>query len=251
MSALVPVVVASLVGSLHCVGMCGGIVSFYSGSEPRVSRGAGGWTLHATYHLARLTAYAVLGAGAGQLGAAFDGIGRHWGLAALGSLLASSAMLLWALPRALGEPRRKKLLQLGVGRSRRSRWATAVQSRLVAMALRAREMPPLWRAGTMGLSSALLPCGWLYAFVVLAAGAGSPWAGAALLSAFWLGTVPALLGLGLGVERLSGAMRSHLPRLSAGVVMLVAGWNIATRWPTAPAGASTADTSTPSCHAAH
>lgn len=118
------------------------------------------------------------------------------------------------------------------------------------MALRAREKPPLWRAGTMGLSSALLPCGWLYAFVVLAAGAGSSWAGAALLSAFWLGTLPALLGLGLGVERLSGAMRAHLPRLGAVAVTLVAGWNIATRWPVAMTSSSTANTSTQGCHAA-
>lgn len=247
-----PIALASLAGSLHCVGMCGGIVTFYSGSQPATNRGSGssgaGWTVHSTYHLARLAAYAALGAGAGQLGAAFDGIGRHWGLAALGSLLASTTLVLWALPRAIGEQRREKLLELGVGPARRPRWTTAVQERLVAIALRAREKPPLWRAGTMGLSSALLPCGWLYAFVVLAAGAGSAEAGAALLSAFWLGTVPALLGLGLGVERLGATMRAHLPRLGAVIVMLVAGWNIATRWPVA--GAPTANTSTPSCHAA-
>lgn len=248
MKELVPVVVASFVGSLHCVGMCGGIVSFYSASQGAPSSSVLG--THATYHAARLMAYATLGAGAGQLGAAFDGIGRHWGLAALGSLLASITMVLWALPRALGERRREKLLKLGVGQARQSRWVTAIQTRLVAVALRAREKPPLWRAATLGLSSALLPCGWLYAFVVLAGGAGSSWAGAGLLSAFWLGTVPALLGLGLGVERLSGPMRAHVPRLGAVLVVLVAGWNVATRWPPALASTSTANTSTASCHAA-
>jgi hypothetical protein len=234
--------------------MCGGIVSFYSGSQS--ARGTSGastearWKPHAAYHLARLAAYASLGAGAGQLGAAFDGIGRHWGLAALGSVLASVTMLLWALPRALGDQRREKLLQVGVGQARQSRWIATLQRRLVAVALSAREKPPLRRAATMGLSSALLPCGWLYAFVVLSAGAGSAWSGAAMLSAFWLGTVPALLGLGLSIERLSRSMRAYLPRLGAVLVMLMAGWNIATRLPVARPNASTTTAPTPSCHAA-
>ena len=42
---LVTVLVASLVGSLHCVGMCGPFVAFYSGAD--VSSGAHRHTGHA------------------------------------------------------------------------------------------------------------------------------------------------------------------------------------------------------------
>ena len=88
MTALVAAVfVASLVGSLHCAGMCGGLVAFYAGGAmgtgaaagAGVTRGGGtargGWAAHAAYSLGRLIVYAAIGALAGTLGAALDGIG--------------------------------------------------------------------------------------------------------------------------------------------------------------------------------
>lgn len=266
MKELAPVILASLVGSLHCVGMCGGLVSFYAGSHASGVDGSGSqrsagptalargrWAAHGAYHLTRLLAYAALGASAGQLGAALDGLGHRAGLAALGSMVAALVMLLWAMPRLLGKAARERLLRLGRGPTQRSRLLVALEARLVALADRARQKPPVWRASALGLSSALLPCGWLYAFVVLAAGAGSGWGGALLLAAFWLGTVPALLGLGLGVERLSRNLRAHLPRLGAALVILVGGWNVVTRWPSAALSdaPSTSGPPTPSCHAVH
>ena len=53
-----------------------------------------------------------------------------------------------------------------------------------------RERPPVARALLLGLFSTLLPCGWLYAFAVLAAGTGGPWTGMLVMAAFWAGTVP-------------------------------------------------------------
>ncbi|MBE7450024.1 MAG: sulfite exporter TauE/SafE family protein [Kofleriaceae bacterium] len=41
------------------------------------------------------------------------------------------------------------------------------------------------RAALLGLLSAALPCGWLWAFVVVAAGTGSPVGGALVMTAFW------------------------------------------------------------------
>jgi sulfite exporter TauE/SafE len=86
---------------------------------------------------------------------------------------------------------------------------------------------------------------------VLAAGTGSIGGGAALMLAFWLGTVPALLGLGVGVERLSAPLRSRLPALSAAVVLLACAVNVAQRWPLANATEAGARTHEMSCHGAH
>ena len=120
------------------------------------------------------------------------------------------------------------------------------------LAQRARRWPAPWRAGALGLSSALLPCGWLYAFVVLAAGTGSAGRGATLLLAFWAGTVPALLGLGLSLGRLTALLGARLPRLSAALIALACIFNVATRWPSAQAADDNGvPAATPSCHHAH
>lgn len=61
------------------------------------------------------------------------------------------------------------------------------------------DRPPVVRAAATGLFTTLLPCGWLYAFVVTAAGTGSgtPLHGAALMAVFWLGTLPMMLTVGV------------------------------------------------------
>jgi sulfite exporter TauE/SafE len=67
--------------------------------------------------------------------------------------------------------------------------------------------------------SGFLPCGWLWAFVVTAAGTGSAMKGAAVMTAFWAGTVPALLAVGLGAQLVSAPLRRHAPAVTA--VLLV------------------------------
>lgn len=250
---------ASLLGSLHCVGMCGGLVSFYAAGER--ARGGSPWRLHLAYHLTRATAYALLGAAAGQLGSALNTLGSSLGFGALGAALALLAILSWGLPIVLGTRARVRLLELRRGRSLGARLGAravaAVSSVFMSSVFmssvlqRVRDRPPLWRASALGLSSALLPCGWLYAFVVLAAGTGSVLHGAGLLVAFWAGTVPALLGLGIGIERISPSMRARLPRISAALIVLSCAVNIASRWPSALAADVSGSSPAPRCHGQH
>jgi hypothetical protein len=77
---------------------------------------------------------------------------------------------------------------------------------------------------SVGLLSGVLPCGWLWSFVVLAAAAGSPVGGAAVLTAFFVGTVPLLTLFGLFAGRLAfaGVLQRQAPRLTA-AMMLAAG----------------------------
>jgi hypothetical protein len=245
MSQLASVALASLLGSLHCAGMCGGLIGFYSAQAP-LSAGAAGrsppWAAHAAYHLTRGAAYVALGALAGQLGAGLDQASSSVGLGRLGALLAGAVLIVWG---ALSWPRasQSKLLRLSRRSATPGRWRR-LEARLVQLARMARERPPLVRAALLGLSAALLPCGWLYAFVVLAAGSGSPAAGALLLLAFWTGTVPLLLALGVGVQRWTAPFRARLPQLSALLLLLLGAYQIGSRWP----AESAAHTPTPSCH---
>lgn len=248
MSPWPSVLLASLLGSLHCVGMCGGLVSLYAaGAGEQRAR----WSPHVAYHLARLAAYVSLGAIAGGLGSLLDLAGASAGLGSLGVLLTALMLAAWGLPRLLASGTGARPLALGRGPAHAKGFVQRVQGVFVALAQRIRRFPPLARAGALGLSSALLPCGWLYAFVVLAAGTGSAAAGGALLLAFWLGTVPALLGLGLGLSRLSAPLRAHLPRLSVALVLAVCLFNVLTRWPAASVSATAPEGAAPSCHATH
>jgi sulfite exporter TauE/SafE len=204
------VVMASLAGSLHCAGMCGGFVAFYSGSEP--GRRGRRYLAHLTYNGGRLTSYLLLGAVAGLLGAAVDLAGSMAGVQRIAAIAAGILMIAWgiyALIQALDFPIPAVPLPGFI-----LRISTRV-NRLV------RERPPVVRALLLGLFSTLLPCGWLYAFAVLAAGTGGPWSGMLVMAAFWAGTVPVMLGLGLSLQWLTAPLRRRLPVVTAVVLIAV------------------------------
>ncbi|MFO0826822.1 MAG: sulfite exporter TauE/SafE family protein [Phycisphaerales bacterium] len=206
---------ASLLGSLHCAGMCGGLVAFTAQLESpkRPSIVA----TQSAYNGGRLVAYAALGAVAGSLGAALDLTGRFTGLQRTASVVAGLSIAvvgLVAILRAVGVRLPK----------------APVPAPFVELArrvhMRAFALSPLARATAVGLATPLLPCGWLYAFVAIAAGAGSPLGGALVMSAFWLGTLPALLAVAGGLRAATGPLRRSLP-LIAGLAMLAVGLHVA------------------------
>lgn len=206
---LLTVFVASLVGSLHCIGMCGPFVAFYSGADS--SGGTKRLFSHAAYSGGRLLTYAVFGVAAGAVGAALDVAGSLAGFQRIAAILAGVTMILWGV-LALLQIRGVRIFKHGSGNGRISRMLRRGFS-LVS------DKPPVVRAGVVGLLSGFLPCGWLWAFVVTAAGTGSSLKGAAVMTAFWAGTVPALLAVGLGAQLVSAPLRRHVPAVTA--VLLV------------------------------
>ncbi len=202
---LLTVFVASLVGSLHCIGMCGPFVAFYSGADG--SGGAKRLLSHSAYSAGRLLTYALFGLAAGSVGAALDVAGSLAGVQRIAGFVAGGVMILWGVV-ALLQLRGVKIFRHGSGNGR------------VARALRrgfsvVSNKPPIVRAGVVGLLSGFLPCGWLWAFVVTAAGTGNALTGAAVMTAFWAGTVPALLAVGFGTQLVSAPLRRHIPAVTA------------------------------------
>jgi len=206
---LTTVFVASLLGSLHCVGMCGGFVAFYSGADG--SDGSRRLLSHGAYSGGRLVAYSILGLAAGAIGAALDLAGSMAGVQRIAAVVAGVVMILWGI-FALLQIGGVKIFKHGSG-SAISKWLR----RGISMV---GQRPPVVRAATVGLLSGILPCGWLWAFVVTAAGTGSALGGVAVMAVFWAGTVPILLALGLGAQVLSIPLRRHIPAITA--VILVA-----------------------------
>ncbi|MCA9696173.1 MAG: sulfite exporter TauE/SafE family protein [Myxococcales bacterium] len=230
-ASLGAVLIASLIGSLHCVGMCGGFVA--------VVGGAGGMDATAPSPLRRATAllayqgtrglaYAGLGGAAGLLGAGLDHSAALLGLQRLAGPLMGLTLIAMALaslaPRLLGtNPGTSKSAGLvSLQGHRPPRPAAGLRRRLADARLRltlAMRRRSVAAGAAAGLLSALLPCGWLWAYVLLAASTGSAGSGALVMVAFWLGGVPALLGAGLLAGAVGRRLGAHAPTITAAVLV--------------------------------
>ena len=207
---LTAVLFASLLGSLHCAGMCGALVAFAVGGMEAHSIPARIF-LQLAYHGGRLVTYALVGAVCGLLGAALDLGGSLVGLHRAAAVLAGGTMIGVGII---------SVLQYRGWRLPRTRVPSALQWLLVSGQRLAIGLRPLPRALIIGLLTAFLPCGWLWAFALIAAGTGNAAWGAAVMIAFWAGTVPVLASVGAAVQTLTGTLGRRLPLITA--VLLVA-----------------------------
>lgn len=201
--------VTGLLGSGHCIGMCGGLVTALSlsGSGRR-----GGLTFHILYNTGRLATYALIGLLAGRLGSAvaytdaFDGISRAL-------LLASDLLVILLGLGTAGLYARFTLQRLEFPGPVRA-MTTAVRS--------LHALPPALSALPLGLLFGFLPCGFLYAVAISAAQSADPLQGALVLLAFGLGTAPALILFGKAAQWLGARARTRLLQ-GAGIMVAAMG----------------------------
>lgn len=191
--------ILGLAGSLHCAGMCGPLAV----ALPHPGRGMAGFVGgRLLYQLGRVATYVALGAASGGLGHSLTMAGvQRWvsfgaGVVVLSGLLTAA----WATPAAW------------VGR-----WTLRVKGWL-GWSLRRRTMGSLC---VLGMVNGLLPCGLVYAAAAMAATAGGAWAGMGAMALFGLGTVPVMLGLGLGGRALPVAWRLKLSALTPASLAVV------------------------------
>lgn len=204
---------AGLLGSLHCIGMCGG----FAASCSRIPGGVTAW------HLGRIATYALLGAIAGTVGRFLPG--PAWLPAALAALL-----LVWFALGLAGLVPEPRLPLPGLARA----GARAVNS-----------TSPLAQL-LFGVVNGFLPCGLVYSALGIPVALAHPVPGALAMVAFGLGTVPALSFAAAGLRRI---VLTSLPRrrLVALLVLLSGLWAIWMRALPAPVGhrhttGATADT---------
>lgn len=206
---------ASLVGSVHCAAMCGSFVCAYA--APGGSMAA---RQHLAYNAGRLASYLLLGALAGALGASLDASGALVGIGRGATIVSGVLLMAWGV----GILVRRRLPSL------KGPTATGPLQRTLGRLLGVtRHASPTTRASAIGLLSALLPCGWLYAFVVTAGGTGRVGSALLVMAVFWLGTLPAMLTAGVAIQRLSGPLRARLPLVTATAVILMGALSIAGR----------------------
>lgn len=186
---------AGLVGSLHCIGMCGGFAVACGGR----ARDTFLW------HTGRTTTYAILGGLAGTFGSLMPGPG--WVVAVLSTLL-----IVWFAAGLAGLVPEPHLSVPGV-----EHLTTKLAGRTNTVA----------RFG-FGMATGLLPCGLVYASLGIPVAASDPLVGAVAMAAFGVGTMPALTAVAMGLRRI--VMRNMALRraLAAGVLM-AALWSIGMR----------------------
>ncbi len=185
---LTAALLAGLLGSVHCIGMCGA----FAASCTRARGGLAAW------HLGRILTYAGLGAAAGALGSLIPG--PPWVPGAVAALL-----LVWfalALAGLVPEPR---LLPPVLSRA----------------GSRAAAVPRAGAQFLFGLVNGLLPCGLVYSALALAIAADQPLAGALAMLAFGVGTLPALSVAALGLRKV--IMTSLWRRRLFAVLLLAVG----------------------------
>jgi uncharacterized protein len=223
----VATLVASLIGSLHCVVMCGPLLAIaHRGGTVQRSLILSLW--HAG---GRLLTYVALGAAAGAVGKAVNVAGHLGNVQRMAAILSSLLLISWGISMVWPWRSIAKKSSSGGG---------MFAQRLV----RLRRRSPRVQASIMGVLTGLLPCGWLWAFVASAAGQGSILGGAALMFAFWLGTVPAMVGvltIGGGLLTKIRSKYSWLVATALVVMGLLTLWH---RWHDAGGNGVTA----PSCH---
>jgi len=220
--------VASLLGSFHCVCMCGPI-AIWSGRASENGRATMMFSRVAGYHLGRLSTYLVLGAAAGFVGSIFGRIGEAAGVQSAAAKLVGLLMVVMGAQR---------LVRLCRGRSSAAyvpqfveRWSSWTSKTVAGLRPRISKLPIAIRTASIGAVTVLLPCGWLYLFVLLAAGSGSLGSSLLLMLAFWLGTLPALSALMAGALRLDAMTSRMMPRLTSvigAVVLILFGLHTAT-----------------------
>jgi sulfite exporter TauE/SafE len=200
----------------HCLGMCGGIVAIYSARQSAMSAEPGNKpsllariASFLPLHLGRITTYALFGGLIGFAGSLLDRASGLMGWQGVFSILVGVAMLLVSLSlMGILPPIEMALASLTAGNSpmRAMRGLFNKHSFLSTL--------------TLGILWGFLPCGLVFAMLVLSARTQTVWGGALTMLAFGLGTIPTLLGFGLAANLLSPKLRGRL-QIFAGVLILL------------------------------
>lgn len=198
---------AGFMASGHCLGMCGPMTALAATKEHRSSG------LRAVvYNAGRLLSYAFVGAVFGYLGFA---LGDAAGIARWSQIL---RLALGVVMLVIG----LQLLRRRGGASAFERAGARIWSRLAPLTRHLNPAENTRDLFAMGLLWGWLPCGMVYSMLAVAAVSGNAWNGAAIMVAFGLGTLPALLGLSLAGTKLQ-LLRSLQSRRALGFGLIVAG----------------------------
>lgn len=224
---LISIFIVGLLGSVHCIGMCGGIISAFSATPMRrpfpvavlaVGGRAPAMAFDATlrvlsYNAGRIGSYMIAGAIAGGMA---GGVRTLSGIASLqiaGYWLANLMLV------ALG----LYLMDAWRGLARLEALGSIIWRPLQGLLKYFLPADTPLKTLALGGLWGWVPCGMVYSVLLTAMLSGSAATGAATMLAFGLGTLPMLLAMGLLGARLQASMKRRSVRLAGGMLVLLFG----------------------------
>ena len=205
--------VSGVLGSAHCIGMCGGIAATMSLGTRSVTEALlrqGCWSL------GRTLTYVFLGVMAAAIGAKFlKSQGNAIWLQAMFAIVAGLMLIIQGLHAAGWLS----------WRVRRRSGIPCVTRTVFSQFFRGGSSIGVFIAG---LLTGFLPCGLVYSFLALAASSGSVAKGVLIMLSFGLGTIPVMLVTGAGLSLATIGIRRQLIRVAA-ISVVVTGLMTAVR----------------------
>ncbi len=200
-----------LLGGVHCIGMCGGIVGALTVQMPGRRRL---WSLHLAYSSGRIASYAVAGAIMGMIGS----IGLFF------DHILPMQMLLYVFANLILISLGFYLAGFGSGLLRLEAMGSWLWRRIQPYSAKILPADTVGKAFTLGALWGWLPCGLVYSLLATAMLSGGAFGGAMVMLAFGLGTLPNLLLAGIVFKQLRDVTSDRRVRMAAGA--LVAGFGI-------------------------
>lgn len=218
-TGFIAVFLIGLLGGVHCVGMCGGIVSALS-VQPGVQVGRqspSALPMHLAYNLGRISSYTVAGALVGALGSV--GLLLNDVLPVQMALYVAANLMLIALGFYFTGATRSLAFT--------ERFGQGLWRRIQPYTKRFLPARSVAQAYPLGLLWGWLPCGMVYGVLSTALLAGSATRGALTMLAFGLGTLPNLLLAGMLLKRLRNVTQAKYVRLASGLLVIAFGvWGL-------------------------
>ena len=198
-----------LLGSGHCLGMCGGLVSGFF-----MKLGAKGVWPYLAYHGARVSLYAVVGLIAAAIGAVLVSTGQVGLWQGALQIVAGIVVILLGLDLLGVSPVRNRLGFAPIAWLRKQ-FTLAVQK------------GPVVGAMIGGAINGLMPCSMTMAMAVKATTAPSVLEGGLLMLAFGAGTLPSMLSASFLFGKLGPRLRGWLLK---GAPLFVSALGVSTLW---------------------
>jgi hypothetical protein len=219
---LLAAALAGLAGSGHCVAMCGGIAGALGlSSRAAAERTGRPWRFPLAYNLGRVASYAAAGALAGLAGALLGTLAEAELLRLAAQWLAGAVLLLIGIKLALGRDALPWLERAGL-----TLWRHIAP--LLKPLLPIDTAPRAFAAGAIW---GWMPCAMAYGMLLVAWMTTSAVAGAAIMAAFGLATMPALVLTG---RLAAGAGRAladpRLRRAAGGALGLLGAATLLSPW---------------------
>lgn len=183
-----------LLGSLHCIGMCGAFATSCAQKKDHM----------VAYHFGKVTSYSLLGLLTGLLGASFSGLVTSPTFKIIPTILLGGFFIYLGIKSLFFKNQKGIVLPENL--------QAFVEKRLG----KAYRLPTgNFRSFSIGLLSAFLPCGLLYSTLFAFAALQNPLYGMVGMATFSLGTIPALTFAPHLILKIFQPLKQSWPKISS------------------------------------